>query len=471
MLHHFMKLIAITGLFFPAFSLIVWEGKIVPEWPDQDLAALGKGTAGSPPAAASPGFGFYSAPKGTIYGLTMIVDFSDQVAAFTVDQVKAWLNSPGYSTGGCKGSVHDFYVDCSNGKLDLQNDVVGYYRAQKPKSYYEGLSGYSGATALINEMMTHFDPTVDFSKYDNDKNGTTEAINFVYAGSGQTYAQGLWPHSGSINQTKDGIRVGRYNMCDMGNSLGLYVFCHETGHMIFGWPDLYWFGDYCIMGNRMSETNPEAINDFYRADQGWIPTVDITAATNQIFRAWPNGASFRYVNPSKASEMFLWSNVRNTGQWSNLRGKGILLYHFDKTIGSNNSGTSRSLFVVEADGNNAMANAQWPNPGSAATDFFYQGNKAEFSSAWGLKIYNISAIADTMSFTVGTGTVAIHRYPGCLQPVSTESSFGVADLFDLRGVRITRSANRQGIVPVYPFAPGIYLERVSERDIKVFSVK
>jgi hypothetical protein len=124
-----------------------------------------------------------------------------------------------------------------------------------------------------------------------------------------------------------------------------------------------------------------------------------------------------------------------------------------------------------------MANAQWPNPGSAATNFFYQGNKAEFSSttspssAWGLKLYNISAIADTMSFAVGTGTVAVRRNPGGLQPVSTESSSGVADLFDLRGVRLARSANSPGIVPADPYAPGIYLERVSERDIRVLSVK
>lgn len=477
MLHRFMILITITGLFFPAFSLIVWEGRIVPEWPDQHLAALGKGTAGSPPAETPSGFGFYSAPKGTIYGLTMIVDFSDKTAVFTVDQVKAWLNSPGYSAGGCNGSVRDYYYDCSNGQLELQNDVVGYYRAQNPKSYYEGLAGYSGATALINEMMTYFDPTVNFSKYDNDKNGTTEAINFVYAGSGQTFAQGLWPHSGSINQTKDGVRVGRYNMCDMGTSLGLYVFCHETGHMVFGWPDLYWFGDYCIMGNRMSETNPVAINDFYRADQGWIPTVTITSSTNQVFKAWPNGFAFRYVNPSKSSEMFLWTNVKNTGRWSTLRGKGILLYHFDKTIGSNSSGTSRSLFVVEADGNNAMAKTQWPNPGSAATDFFYQGNKAEFSSttnppsAWGLRIYNISAIADTMSFIVGTGTVAVPYGPGALQPVATVRSSGVAELFNLQGVRIARAADRQGIMPAFRHAPGMYLEIDAKSGIRTFRVK
>ncbi len=460
-----VKILVIAGICQPAYSLIVWEGKVVTEWPDQHLAALGKGSAGSPPAKAAAGFGFYSHPNALTYGVTMIVDFSDRPAVFTAAQITDWLNKPGFTMGSTKGSVHDYYYEVSNGQLDLENDVYGYYRAQHPKSWYEGLPGYSGSDSLVKEMMNYFDPSVDFSKYDNDKNGTTEAINFVYAGSGQTFAQGLWPHSGNVGQTRDGVRVGRYNMSDMGNSLTLYVFCHENGHMIFGWPDLYWFGDYCIMGNRMSDVNPEAVNDFYRADQGWIPTVDITSSTNARYRVWPNGTGYRYVNPAKTQEMFFWSNVKNTGRWSNLRGRGILLYHFDYTIGGNTSGTQRSLYVVEADGNNAMAGAQWPNPGSAATDFYYQPNKSEFSSStnpaslWGLRIYNISAIADTMTFYVGTGPIAVRETK--LQMVRPVLSSGPAALFNLMGARVGMLGRNGKILGLdgRSIAPGNYIAR------------
>ena len=403
-----VAIFALLALFLQSgFALIVWNGKIVAEWPEEHLAALRKANTRT---AAKGGFGFYAHPQGITYALTMIVDFSDQPAVFTATQVNDWLNTPGFSIGGTKGSVRDYYLEVSNGQLDLRNDVFGYYRAKKPKSYYEGFSDYLGSDELVNEMMDYFDPMVDFSKYDNDKNGSTEAISFVYAGSGKTWGQGLWPHSGNVNRTCDGVHVGSYNMSDMGNKLTLYVFCHETGHMLFGWPDLYWFGDYSIMGNRMSDVNPEAVNDFYRADQGWIPTVTITTATNAIYKAGPNQTGFRLVNPAKSQEMFFWSTVKNTGRWSNLLGKGILLYHFDRTVGGNTSGSSRGLYVVEADGNNAMAAAQWPNPGSAASDFFYAPNKSGFSasttpaSQWGLRIYNIGPIADTMTFSVGAGT-------------------------------------------------------------------
>jgi M6 family metalloprotease-like protein len=457
-----------AAIFQPAQALIVWEGKIVTEWPDQQITSLEKGTTSSSIEAATGGFGFYSHPKGTVYGITMIVDFSDQAAKFTKDQVNDWLNKPGFTMGTTKGSVRDYYFECSNGQLDLQNDVVGYYRAKNPKSYYESSSGYAKAEELVNELISYFDTIVDFSKYDNDKNGTTEAINFVYAGSGQTWGQGLWPHSGSIGKTRDGVRLGRYNMCDMGSTLSLYVFCHETGHMIFGWPDLYWFGDYCLMGNRMSDVNPQAINDFYRADQGWIETETITQSTNSIFRAWNNGAGYRLVNPSKPQEMFFWSVVKNSGRWSNLRGKGLLIYHFDASVKSNSSGTQRSLYVVEADGNNAMASAQWPSPGSASTDFFYQGNKNEFSSTtqpsslWGLRIYGISTASDTMTFSVGTKPVAIGDIQ--IKPVFSPKN-PTMYLFNLKGVRVGFiDANGKALgINNRPLPQGIFLPKKSDR--------
>ncbi|MBN1760208.1 MAG: M6 family metalloprotease domain-containing protein [Chitinispirillaceae bacterium] len=423
----------------PLSALIVWDGKIVPAWPEDYLAGLRKTARSS--AAPQSGFGFYTRPKDTTYGLTMIVDFSDQQAAFPAEQINDWLNMPGFTMGNTKGSVRDYYYEISNGNFLLVNDVVGYYRAKNPKSYYESGSGYSRATELVNEVIANFDPTVDFSKYDNDGNGTTEAISIVYAGSGQTWGQGLWPHSGYINQTKDGVRLGSYNMCDMGSSLGIYVFCHECGHMIFGWPDLYWFGDYCIMGNRMSDVNPVPVNDFFRADQGWIPTVDLTGDMNARYAVRPNGTGYRYVNPSNDKQMYYWTNVQNTGRYASLRGKGILLYRYDGGIRGNTSGTSRCLYVVEADGNNAMAADQWPSPGSAAKDFFYSGNNTEFSSAtnpaaaWGLKIYDISTVSDTMQFSVGTGVVATHQPAGAFPSIAVNSP--MLPIFDLLGRNLT----------------------------------
>jgi M6 family metalloprotease-like protein len=436
-----------------AQALIVWDGNIVPAWPDQ---AFGASLAKS---SAAPQTGFFNHPRDTTYGVVMIVDFSDQPAKFSKDDVVAWLNKAGYSSTYAKGSVHDYFAEISNGKFNFFNDVFGYYRAKNPKSYYESSSGYSKATELIGEMLTYFDPTVDFSRYDNDKNGTIESISFVYAGAGQTWGQGLWPHSGWIGQKKDGVTLGSYNMSDMGAGLGLYVFCHEAGHAIFGWPDLYWFGDYCIMGNRMSDVNPVPVNDFFRADQGWIPVQTIAAADNANLTAASNGTAFRYINPANKNQIYLWSCIMNTGRYASLKGKGLLLYKFDNGIKGNTSGTSRQLYVVEADGNNAMAATQWPSPGSAATDFFYRSNKAEFSSAtnpaalWGLRLYNVSDAAASMTFSVGTGTVSVNA-PGGWSLLPVASPYSPVQVFNLAGQQTRATSPLPATIPK---SNGIYI--------------
>jgi hypothetical protein len=257
---------------------------------------------------------------------------------------------------------------------------------------------------------------VDFSRFDNDGDGRTEAVSVVYAGPQGSFARGLWPHAGSINTTRDGVQVRRYQMTNMGTRLGLYVFAHEIGHMMFGWPDLYGFGNYCIMGNSSSTTNPVGINDFYRADQGWIPVIDIAPTTNARYYAVPNAGGYRYVNPARPDEAFFWSNVQATNRWSSLAGSGIVLLHFDYAIRNNNPPNPLSLAVVQADGMRELDQEQWPMPGSDASDFYHSGTKTEFSattnpssewnnrSASGLRIYEISANGPMMTFAVGTGT-------------------------------------------------------------------
>jgi MYXO-CTERM domain-containing protein len=186
--------------------------------------------------------------------------------------------------------------------------------------------------------------------------------------------------------------------------------------MLFGWPDLYGFGNYCIMGNASDMKNPVGINDFYRADQGWIPIIDIDESTNVRYRAVPDAGGYRYLNPNRPDEAFFWSNVQATNRWSTLRGSGLVLLHFDYAIRNNDPPNPLSLAVVQADGLRELDETQWPSPGSDAEDFFHSETNTEFSSTtvpaslWndgsesGLRIYEISADGTEMTFAVGHGT-------------------------------------------------------------------
>ena len=423
------------SLLFPTtlFADIVYQGKRVQEWPEEARPTF----TGSKASASSSGLaravatqtkGHYAAPKGKIYSLTLLVDFSDKAAPVTVSEVEEWLNKEGFNRDGCNGSVRDYYLDVSNGQLDLTNEVYGWYRAKHPKSWYESLPGYTGSDSLMKEVFAYFDSQVDFSRYDNDKDGTTEAINIVYAGEGQTWGQGLWPHSGWSNERRDGVKLTHHQMTDMPGKFSIYVFVHESGHMIFGWPDLYWYGDYCTMGNRANDWNPVAINDFFRADQGWIPFIDITSDDVSFETSKPGEFCYRYKNPARPDkEGLVWSYVRNTGRDKVLAGSGLLMQHYDFSIEGNSASDKLGLRIVHANAagkSNDNPGDQWPSPGSTANTFFKSGTYSEFSddaypairwyngSKTGLKITDIGTPGDALTFCIGEN---------CSEPSSSSS--------------------------------------------------
>jgi len=429
----------LIALMLPAMALadIVYQGKRVQEWPAEAMPTFDN-SRGTPQTrtlmktTATATQSHYAAPKGKIYSLTLLVDFSDQAAPVTVSEVEDWLNKEGFNRDGCNGSVRDYYLDVSNGQLDLTNEVYGWYRAKHPKSWYESLQGYTGSDSLMKEVFAYFDSQVDFSHYDNDKDGTTEAINIVYAGPGQTWGQGLWPHSGWSNERRDGVKLTHHQMTDMPGKFSIYVFVHESGHMIFGWPDLYWYGDYCTMGNRANDLNPVAINDFYRADQGWIPFVDITSEdvdnVTSLEVSKPGEFCYRYKNPARPNqEGLVWSYVRNTGRNKVLAGSGLLMQHYDFSIEGNSSADKLGLRIVHASAAGKSSDNpgdQWPSPGSTANTFFKSGTYAEFSddaypairwyngSKTGLKITGIGTPGETLTFCIGEN---------CTEPSSSSS--------------------------------------------------
>ena len=430
---------SLIALMLPAMALadIVYQGKRVQEWPAEAMPTFDN-SRGTPQSrtlmktTAVTTKSHYAAPKGKIYSLTLLVDFSDKPAPVTVSEVEDWLNKEGFNRDGCNGSVRDYYLDVSNGQLDLTNEVYGWYRAKHPKSWYEGLQGYSGSDSLMKEVFAYFDSQVDFSRYDNDKDGTTEAINIVYAGPGQTWGQGLWPHSGWSNERRDGVKLTHHQMTDMPGKFSIYVFVHESGHMIFGWPDLYWYGDYCTMGNRANDLNPVAINDFYRADQGWIPFVDITSEdvdnVTSLEITKPGEFCYRYKNPNRLDkEGLVWSYVQNKGRNKVLAGSGLLMQHYDFSIEGNSSADKLGLRIVHASAAGKTSDAvtdQWPSPGSTANTFFKSGTYAEFSddaypairwyngSKTGLKITDIGTPGETLTFCIGEN---------CSEPSSSSS--------------------------------------------------
>ncbi len=463
-----MKKLIFTCLFLilssTTFADIVYNGKRVQAWPSEAITKFDNSRGAKKIMSAFPKeVSHYSAPKGKIYGLTLLVDFSDQPAPVTKEEIFDWLNKEGFNRDGCQGSVRDYYLDVSNGQLDVTNEVFGWYRAKYPKSYYESYilpdNKYAGSDILVKEIFEYFDAQVDYSRYDNDHDGITEAINIVYAGPGVEREQGLWPHAGWSSETRDGVRLQKHQMTDMPGKFSIYVFIHENGHMIFGWPDLYWYGDYCTMGNRPNDWNPVAINDFYRADQGWIPFEDVTAEDLGKMTTEPGEKCYRLKNPNRPTqEGLVWSYVKNTGRNAVLRGSGILMQHYDFSIGANSAANALGLRIVHADSKGNATdpeNDQWPSPGSRAGAFF-SGTYTAFSDAlypairWykgtetGLNFTNVSVNGNTLSFCLGGDCTDYKAEPFVETNITLTANLPISDNYapitlDLQGENVAKA--------------------------------
>ncbi|OIP50033.1 MAG: hypothetical protein AUK31_05250 [Fibrobacteres bacterium CG2_30_45_31] len=96
------------------YATIVWDGETLNEWPAEAFPerqhshkVLTKVTS------TTTGLGIYASPKGVYTGLTLLVDFSDNSAVFTKQEVWNWLNQPGFYVNNCDDSIRDYYLDVS----------------------------------------------------------------------------------------------------------------------------------------------------------------------------------------------------------------------------------------------------------------------------------------------------------------------------------------------------------------------
>ncbi len=172
--------------------------------------------------------------SGNILGLTIIVDFSDEVGTEPMSEYEAFCNDLAYSNFGNNGSVRTFYQDISGGLLDYQNVVFGYFRAPQTFAYYDALPYAQGAKQILSLALNWIKSTgFDFSTLSTNPDGGIMAINLMYTGNPPTWAQGMWFHKGSYTGfNANGVHSDAYNTSPAAAPLKLSTIVHENGHMI-----------------------------------------------------------------------------------------------------------------------------------------------------------------------------------------------------------------------------------------------
>ena len=392
----------------------------------REAALYGIGPNGGPSAAPPPS-------TGNVLGLVLIVDFDDQVATIDPDDVERFCNEPNYNDNGNNGSIRDYFLDVSDNLLDYTSWVMPeYHRASKLFSYYDdcdtNVAWLSRGKELIVEILDSLDTAGhDFSVYDSNSDGYIDGINLFYAGSrGCGWTRGMWPGSGSITDlwtSDDGVASGRYQITDMKASLTIGTYCHENGHMIGGWPDLYDYdgdsrgvGQWCLMASQFSK-NPQEPCGYLKTTAGWAtPTVINSDMFGISVGPSSNNANLFKFPSGAANEYYLVENRRQAGRETGLPDSGIMITHIDEN-GDHNANEMLPdkhflVTVVQADGDWDLENDI--NSGDSG-DLWHNAPPPSFSictdpatnwwsgTASGFHFNNFSASLPTMTFDFSIG--------------------------------------------------------------------
>lgn len=310
--------------------------------------------------------------RGDFQGLALPVAFPDVPLTIPREEIEAFCNTPGYNGFGNKGSVYDYYLDNSMQKVRYQTTVAPYYTARFEREHYakpERPYG-DGAQELLDEVVGHHVAQgFDFGSPTTEA-GSVRATNLLYAGPAvNKHGKGLWPHASTLRRPVSighGLQVADYQVTAMGTALSLGVYCHENGHMLCDFPDLYQYGDvragcgsYCLMsfGAVADAFNPPQIGAYLKYKAGWGLPQMIVPGTPYV--AAPGGNQF-FMLQRNNNEYFLIENRQKSGRDLALPDAGLAVWHVDE-LGSNTepgqAGEGHRNYecaLVQADGRNDL---------------------------------------------------------------------------------------------------------------------
>lgn len=308
---------------------------------------------------------------GDIRGVVILVQFSD-VKFKNADPKKQFsemLNKEGYNEFHHQGSARDYFIKNSSGAFRPTFDVIGPITVSETRAYYGGTSDdrrYNMARkALIEALDTLLRwNSIDFSQYDNDKDGNVDFVYMIYAGVGRSSSgvvESIWPHASSITKRMgNGPTVRRYACSNeiggrayKANSAtstpnGIGTFVHEFGHVL-GLPDLYDVGgnnkqktphSWSIMahGGYNCPTNSENVQGcapafysaFERMSVGWMASPTELNVKGQVqLDKIDDNIAYSVTNPQNPNEMFLLEYRTNKNWDAGQPRSGMLIWHID----------------------------------------------------------------------------------------------------------------------------------------------
>ncbi len=403
---------------------------------------------------------------GDYVGLCIPVQFPDVPGTITRAQIDQFCNQQGYTGFGNSGSVRDYFRDVSLGKVNYSNLVTEYYTAKNNRAYYTNRNISYGARAqeLIREALVFLQGQgFDFSTLSTDSGGFVYALNIFYAGNTvNSWSEGLWPHQSSLGPTFSlggGRKIADYQITNIGQELSLGTFCHENGHMLCDFPDLYDYaqdnfqssgiGGYCLMcaGANLDEKNPTQVSAYLKRKAGWAGKV--TVLSNGLQASAPSDGNEYFLHAKSATEYFLVENRRRAGRDASLPAEGLAIWHVDEAGNNDRQNMTSALHfecsLVQADNRFDLEHGNGQgDPGdlfSAATRTSFSDTTQPGSHWWdgsssGLDLNGIGAVGPVVSFRVGSAPVTVGAVQGASSAavdIPDNDAQGVSQAIQLAG--------------------------------------
>ena len=390
----------------------------------------------------------------------ILIGFKDYPITKTAEQFDAMLNTPGYSDNNAIGSVYDYYNENSFGQFTPHFDVVGSVNLSNNVSTYGNNDGYAYQALL--QAMDKLNSSVNFSKYDNDKDGVIDFVIFYFGGYDEaqcpqtsSYTKFIWSHASDIStlgQTFDGVKVGKYfctselkgysgsTMCSIGTT------CHEFAHTL-GLPDFYDVAyqngetstqsanmyDFDLMAGgsyngTVESTSPPYLNAEELLEIGWLSAIPELTATGSVTLPginYPGASTYSaYMTKADVSGEYFVFETRRGERWDSPLPTGMMVYHVDK---SSNKVSGSVTAASTWDANYVNSYASHPccyvvpaaNPSSTsyysgqASNFFFPGSRTVRSyspTAWsgksiGFQLTNITYSNKVVTFDLVNSNV------------------------------------------------------------------
>lgn len=351
---------------------------------------------------STPPTGWRNMPTtGDVNVLVLLVEFQDYPHYTDKTEVENKVFGTGNQDDYPYESLRNYYDRSSYNQLNFQGDVLGWYSAPYNRSAV--VESRAGRETLIKEIITYYDGQgVDFSKYDNDKDGSIDYFAIVWTGPHEDWAEFWWGYQTFFSDYSfvvDGVRLAAYSwqwenrsypdVYDP-NATGLEfiptTLIHETGHAL-GLPDYYDYDGSVgpvggVGGLDIMDATWGDHNCFSKFVLDWVaPAQIITEGEHQVtLKNSEDNDDFILIMPNYSgntpfSEFFMVQYRKREGNDATYPNDGLTIWHVDATLDNygydylfDNSYTEHKLLrLMEADGMEEIEQNQWADAGDFYT--------------------------------------------------------------------------------------------------------